>query len=371
MSAADLKYYLRPLGLLYGEEAERAVTRGEGFWLCGGAIAFLMLDVIRRAKDGTVERSLVPAKRLMNWAQENELGEDEAGQLSALMNKLCAPRAGYISGWPRVMGIVNVTPDSFSDGGEFFDAAFDPAKAIEQGKKLAQDGAQILDIGGESTRPNADPVSIEEELARVVPVIKALAPELNCELSIDSRNSAVISAALDAGAQIINDVSALTHDENSAQTARRSNAPVVLMHAQGSPKTMQLEPRYENVVLDIYDWLEARIDHCLSAGIARDKLIIDPGIGFGKTAAHNAALISSLSLFHCLGVPVLLGASRKSFIGQVAQEQDPKQRLAGSLALALAGAEQGAQILRVHDVKETNQALALAQSLWAAGQLEA
>ena len=254
---------------------------------------------------------------------------------------------------PRIMGIVNVTPDSFSDGGQF--ASVD--KAIDHGLRLIDEGADILDIGGESTRPGAVRISIDEEIKRVAPVIEGLVDK-GVELSVDTRNSSTMRAALAAGADIINDVTALSWDEKSLDVAAQSRAKICLMHMQGEPQTMQANPVYGDVVSEVYDYLEGRIQVCVEAGIAKDRLMVDVGIGFGKTLDHNLALLRNLERFHALGVPVLLGASRKSFIGHICGEKAPAdKRLAGSLAAVGQGASQGVQIFRVHDVFETRQFL--------------
>ena len=222
------------------------------------------------------------------------------------------------------------------------------------------DAADILDIGGESTRPGAVDVGAHDEIARTAPVIAALrASRSNLCISIDTRKAVVATAALAAGADIINDVAALGYDPQMARVVAGSGAPVILMHAQGAPSTMQAAPEYENVVLDVYDFLEEKLNIAVAAGIARDKIVLDPGIGFGKTVAHNLALIRGLSLLHGLGCPILLGASRKRFIGTISGTDDAGARLPGSLAVALAGLAQGVQIVRVHDVGETRQAFAL------------
>ena len=268
-----------------------------------------------------------------------------------------------------IMGIVNVTPDSFSDGG----VLFDPQRAVGAALQMIDDGADLLDVGGESTRPGAEPLDEAEERHRVLPVIEALARKAQAPISIDTRNAEVMRRAAEAGARIVNDVAALAHDPNSLGVAADLGLPVVLMHAQGDPRTMQLDPRYDDVVLDVYDWLEARISVCEAAGIPRARLIVDPGIGFGKTLAHNLALLASLGIFHGLGCSILLGASRKSFIGRLTGGGIPAQglgpgpgpvqsldrRMPGSLAAALLGAAQGVHILRVHDVAATRQALAV------------
>jgi dihydropteroate synthase len=255
----------------------------------------------------------------------------------------------------RIMGVVNVTPDSFSDGGRWLD----PAAAVAQGLRLEAEGADMLDIGGESTRPGAEPVGVDEELRRVIPVIEALAREARVPVSVDTRNAEVMRRAVAAGARLINDVAALGHGPDSLRVAAESGLPVVLMHAQGDPRTMQRDPRYDDVVLDVYDWLEARIAACEAAGIARARIIADPGIGFGKTLEHNLALLGSLSIFHGLGCPLLLGASRKSFIGRLIGGVPASERVPGSVAAALIAVAHGVQIVRVHDVAATRQGLAV------------
>ena len=279
----------------------------------------------------------------------------------AMLARLTAPRAalaGLAMDRPQIMGILNVTPDSFSDGGRFLD----PAAALAQAQAMVAEGAALLDIGGESTRPGAAEVPVADEIARTEPVIAALR-DAGVPLSIDTRKAAVAQAALAAGAGIVNDVSALSFDAGMAGVVAAAQVPLVLMHARGTPATMQDAPLYDDVLLDVYDWLERRIAVAEAAGIARGRIVVDPGIGFGKTVAHNLALIRGLSLFHGLGCPVLLGASRKRFIGTISGEDKADRRVAGSLAVALAGAAQGAQILRVHDVAETRAALALARAI--------
>jgi len=256
------------------------------------------------------------------------------------------------------MGVVNVTPDSFSDGGRY--AARDTA--IAHGRALKAAGADILDVGGESTRPGAAPVSIGEELDRVVPVIEALAGE-GALVSVDTRRAAVMRAALAAGARIVNDVTALAGDSESLSVVAASGAAVVLMHMQGEPRTMQQDPTYRDAPLDIYDFFAARLAVCAAAGIDPARIALDPGIGFGKHDPHNLAILADLALYHGLGCALLLGASRKSFIGRLSRGEDAGHRLAGSLAAALTGLERGVQILRVHDVAETAQALAIWQAI--------
>jgi dihydropteroate synthase len=260
---------------------------------------------------------------------------------------------------PLLMGVINVTPDSFSDGGRFLD----PSHAIEHALKLVDDGAAIIDIGGESTRPGSDPVDEATETSRILPVIRGLASQTAAAISIDTRKPSVARAAIEAGASIWNDVSALTYAPESLSTAARLPCRIVLMHAQGDPKTMQNDPQYGDVVAEVRDFLAARIAAAEAAGIDRSRLILDPGVGFGKTPAHNLGLIAGLPAIAVLGLPVLLGASRKRFIAALDRQGPATARVGGSIAAALAGADRGASILRVHDVAATRQALAVHSAL--------
>lgn len=258
------------------------------------------------------------------------------------------------------MGVVNVTPDSFSDGGDFFD----PEKAFHHALQLQKDGADILDIGGESTRPGADPVTPEEEQARVIPVIQAIkkaSPE--AIISIDTRHSSTMIQAINNGANIINDVSALTNDPQSLDVVLEAQIPVILMHMKGDPQSMQKKPEYNDVVQEIFDYLKERISVCVNAGIHQDNIIIDPGIGFGKTLDNNLDILERIDYFHDLGCSLLLGASRKSFIEKICPETPADQRLAGSIAAAIQGLQKKVQIFRVHDVKETRQAFDVWQAI--------
>lgn len=259
---------------------------------------------------------------------------------------------------PVLMGIVNVTPDSFSDGGQFLL----PDKAIAHGRRLVEEGAHILDIGGESTRPGAEPVSIEEELRRVIPVITGLRG-CGAMISIDTRHAKVMEEALKAGASMVNDVSALTHDPDSIKAVAKAGCYVCLMHMNGDPRTMQDAPRYEDVFAEVYVYLENRIAACRTNGINMNRIIADPGIGFGKSLEHNLTLLNRLADFESLGVPIMLAASRKRFIDAVSGGSAPDQRLGGSLAAAIAGYQRGARVFRVHDVAETRQALAVAGAI--------
>ncbi len=318
-----------------------------GFYLAGGWCWFDRIEVLERNRPS----QMIPA---------SEAPREVRARLSD-------PRpdfAGLKMDRPRLMGILNVTPDSFSDGGLFLA----PEAAQMQARTMAGAGADIIDIGGESTRPGAAEVAEEDEILRTAPVIEALiSGGLRAPISIDTRKGAVAAAALAAGAAIVNDVSAFTFDPALAGVVAKSGAPVILMHAKGTPQTMQDDPTYDDVLLDVYDFLAEKVMEAEAAGIPRARIMIDPGIGFGKTAEHNLTLLRNLSLFHGLGCPVLLGASRKRFIGSIGGEAQADRRVPGSLAVALAGLAQGIQVLRVHDVGETRQALALWQAIYSGG----
>ncbi|MGE0007548.1 MAG: dihydropteroate synthase [Parvibaculaceae bacterium] len=336
--------YLRPLGLLHGPDARRAISSGTGGALGGsGFIAFTLAELIER-ESGRI------ARRVISY-EDARTFPDELRPIEARRPDF----AGLPLDRPKLMGIINVTPDSFSDGGRLAG----PEEAIALGLRLAEEGAHILDVGGESTRPGSDAVPPGVETQRVVPVIRALA-RAGHRLSVDTRKAALMREAVAAGAAIVNDVSALTFDPDSLAMAAKLGCPVVLMHAQGDPKTMQVNPVYDDVALDVFDMLEERIAACLAAGIAPGLIAVDPGIGFGKTFAHNLALLSQLPLFLGLGAVLLLGLSRKAFTGALTGEKTAGERVFGSVGGAVHAALAGAQILRVHDVKATRQALAVA-----------
>jgi dihydropteroate synthase len=260
---------------------------------------------------------------------------------------------------PVLMGILNVTPDSFSDGGEFFGIE----AAIFQAERMLDEGAHILDVGGESTRPGSDPVNPEEEMRRVIPVVRGiLEARSEALVSIDTYRASTAEAALDAGAQIVNDVTALRDPEMAALIAQRS-CPIVLMHMLGEPKSMQQNPRYEDVVREVRDFLAARAERAIAAGIAEENIVLDPGIGFGKTLRHNLELLNNLDALVQLGFPVLVGASRKSFLGKILGSNDAKSRLFGTVASTVLAYERGATLFRVHDVRPNREVLAIAEAV--------
>ncbi|MCJ8312339.1 MAG: dihydropteroate synthase [Saccharospirillaceae bacterium] len=256
-----------------------------------------------------------------------------------------------------IMGILNVTPDSFSDGGKFNDID----KALQHAEQMLAGGADIIDIGGESTRPNATKVNNNEELKRVIPVIEAIKKRFNCLISVDSSNPNVIWQAYNAGVDLINDVRALSQD-NALEVSAKTGLPVCLMHMQGAPDTMQLKPKYDNIVQDVTDFFEFKINQCYNAGIDKHKIILDVGFGFGKTLEHNLQMLNSLEQFHKLELPLLVGLSRKSMLGQITGQPED-QRLHSSISAGIISAMKGAQILRVHDVPQTKQALQIVEAM--------
>jgi len=341
-----MRTLLRPTAFVdspFGHDGKVARLAGGLNWFA--AVELLAIDGNRRTAT-----ELLPVEGV-----ESRFDDDLASQWNAVTSARPPLQLGDRTirlDQPQVMGIVNVTPDSFSDGGRFADAS----AAASAGADMATAGAAIIDVGGESTRPGAKLVWEGEEIERAVPVIRQLAAG-GAAVSIDTRKADVMTAALEAGARLVNDVSALTYDNRSAEIIAAAGVPVVLMHHRGNPATMQQDPRYDDVLVEVYLWFEERIVAAQAAGIARDKILIDPGFGFGKNVSHNLELMNGLAIFHTLGCPVVVGASRKRTIGALSNEAPSDQRLGGSLAFALKAVEQGVQIVRVHDVPETVQAL--------------
>ena len=331
--------YLRPI---FGDAAGR--TRLENCEV-----------MIRSAAGDGVARFATSVAGALDWARSQ--GRDAGAHAIALAERLRRPPArfaGLALDRPLIMGVINVTPDSFSDGGE----AYSPETAIARGRAHVEAGADIIDIGGESTRPGSSPVPEDEELDRVLPVVRHLAAT-GAAISVDTRRAGVMAAALDAGATIINDVTALQGDAGAMAIAAERKAWVVLMHMLGEPRTMQDDPRYDDALLDVYDFLEERVSACEAAGIGRERIAVDPGIGFGKSADHNLEILEGLGVYRAIGCPVVIGVSRKSFIAKLSAGEPPDRRLAGSVAAALAAVARGAHVVRVHDVGETRQALAV------------
>ena len=334
--------WLRPVVASFGSHS-----------LVGGHANFDLIDVVMTSPANSYVASRMSCDQLLVSADDRNLA-------SAALDRLVATRpkfAGLQMDRIHLMGVLNVTPDSFSDSG----INLSPAKAIQTGKAMWADGASIIDVGGESTRPGAEPVTRNQELARILPPITALVRD-NIRISVDTRHAAVMTRATVAGASIINDVGGLRGDGVMAAAAA-SGAPVVIMHMKGTPETMQQSPGYNFAPIDIYEFLNKRIRAALDAGIPASAIAVDPGFGFGKSVTHNLQLVNWLSLFQGLGVAVLFGASRKSTIAKLSNGEPPKDRLPGSLALAVAAWRQGVNIIRVHDVAETAQALSIETAL--------
>ncbi|MGZ3198294.1 MAG: dihydropteroate synthase [Croceibacterium sp.] len=351
------RLYIQPLTFASSPQA----FAGDAVRLAGGMVYAREFAVIVRREGMVVERAIATSATIDEVFARlpDELGSEAETQWANL--RLAHPplQLGERTirlDQPQVMGILNVTPDSMSDGGQFLD---NPEAASAHAADMLEAGAALIDIGGESTRPGAAAVWEGDELKRVIPVIERCFA-MNAAVSIDTRRPAVMEAALRAGAEVINDVSALRHDPRSLEFAASSGKPMILMHAPGpvdrSGDDLHADASYGNVVLDVFDWLAAARDRAVAGGIERSRIILDPGIGFGKTLAENLALLNALSLFHALGQPLLLGASRKRTIGALSNEAPAHQRLGGSVALALVGMNAGVQLLRVHDVFDTVQA---------------
>jgi dihydropteroate synthase len=346
--------YIRPIALAESPQSEE----GEAIRLGGGLVYASRFALIVREGGQVLSRERVAAPGMAEALARlpEALAVEGEAQWSALRTAhlplQCGARTIRLD-QPQVMGILNMTPDSFSDGGEFLD---DPQIAFAHAAAMLEGGAALIDVGGESTRPGAGAVWEGDELKRVIPAVERLAA-MGAAISLDTRRPAVMEAGLAAGAHVINDVTALRYDPRSMELAARSGAPVVLMHAPGSAEDLHSHGDYGDVALDVFDWLRERRDAAIAAGIARDRIVLDPGIGFGKTVADNLALLNALPLFHALGQPLLVGASRKRMIGALSNEAPPHQRLGGSVALAFKAMEAGVQLLRVHDVAETVQAV--------------
>ena len=346
--------WLVPVGLVgwHGGAVPTGTMR-----LAAGPLAFTHVDIIQD-RDGEMTVVRLEASRL---AEESAAGGGDAEALAGLaLDRLTRDRGDFaglaMDRW-HIMGIVNTTPDSFSDGGDNFEAR----EAVRSGLAMRDAGAAVIDVGGESTRPGAEPIGAGEEERRILPVIRELAGA-GCLVSADTRHTAVMDAALGAGATIINDVGGL-RDRGAVELVAASGCPAIVMHMQGEPGTMQDAPDYRHAPTDVYDWLEGRIEDLRSAGVDSGSIAVDPGFGFGKAPEHNMQIMASLALYHGLGVAVLLGISRKSSIAHFSRGEPPKDRVHGSTALAAMALGQGVQMFRVHDVAETRQALALAEAV--------
>jgi dihydropteroate synthase len=347
------RLYLMPIGLSASPQSEE----GDAVRLGGGLVyAHRFAAIVRRGGRVVERRRFTPGTAAETFGSlPAELGDDAEDQWSALRTAHPPMQLGARTvrlDQPQVVGVLNVTPDSFSDGGKFLDRAEDGAA---HAARMLEGGAALVDIGGESTRPGAPAVWEGDELKRVIPAVEYCAA-MGAAISIDTRRPAVMAAALDAGASMVNDVSALRHDPRSLELVAGRGCPVVLMHAPGSGDDLHADGDYDSVVFAVFDWLRERRDAAIAAGVAREAIVLDPGIGFGKSLAENLALLNALPLFHALGQPLMLGVSRKRMIGALSNEAPAPQRAGGSVALAVKGMDAGVQLLRVHDVFETVQA---------------
>ena len=342
--------YIRPTNIVFGQKANYFIEAGTAKSLCGlEDVGFLSVEILKRKSDGnTVEEyySVLELERL-----------DFKDKIQSDLNKITSKRNNIFNlnfKNPILMGVLNATPDSFSDGGKY-NTTF---RALDHVKNMIDFGAHIIDVGGESTRPGAKSVSDQDEIVRVSETIQSIKKKYpNQLISLDTRKSKVMQHGISIGVDMLNDVSALDFDQLSYQVVKDSGKPIILNHSQGIPENMQNNPTYDNVLLDIFDYFENKIKFLKDNGIKDEQIIIDPGIGFGKTLEHNLEIISKISIFHSLGYPIMVGPSRKSFIGKIMGEKDNPQRLGGTIASVLYSYLQGIQLFRVHDIQETSEAL--------------
>ena len=341
--------YIRPTNIVFGQKANYFIQAGTAKSLCGlEDVGFLSVEILKRKSDGnTVEEySVLELERL-----------DFKDKIQSDLNKITSKRNNIFNlnfKNPILMGVLNVTPDSFSDGGKY-NTTF---RALDHVKNMIDFGAHIIDVGGESARPGAKSVSDQDEIVRVSETIQSIKKKYpNQLISLDTRKSKVMQHGISIGVDMLNDVSALDFDQLSYQVVKDSGKPIILNHSQGIPENMQNNPTYDNVLLDIFDYFENKIKFLKDNGIKDEQIIIDPGIGFGKTLEHNLEIISKISIFHSLGYPIMVGPSRKSFIGKIMGEKDNPQRLGGTIASVLYSYLQGIQLFRVHDIQETSEAL--------------
>ena len=341
--------YIRPTNIVFGQKANYFIEAGTAKSLCGlEDVGFLSVEILKRKSDGnTVEEySVLELERL-----------DFKDKIQSDLNKITSKRNNIFNlnyKNPILMGVLNVTPDSFSDGGKY-NTTF---RALDHVKNMIDFGAHIIDVGGESTRPGAKSVSDQDEIVRVSETIQSIKKKYpNQLISLDTRKSKVMQHGISIGVDMLNDVSALDFDQLSYQVVKDSGKPIILNHSQGIPENMQNNPTYDNVLLDIFDYFENKIKFLKDNGIKDEQIIIDPGIGFGKTLEHNLEIISKISIFHSLGYPIMVGPSRKSFISKIMGEKDNPQRLGGTIASVLYSYLQGIQLFRVHDIQETSEAL--------------
>ncbi len=346
------KYYTRPCNFYYGNYARKLVKNNKALTLAGNTnISFDKLEIIQRKKDKTVDSNIYTIKEISSLKGEiKKIINSDLKKITSRRKNICGLKFNN----SKIMGVLNVTPDSFSDGGLFFNQI----KAYDQAVHMTNNGAAIIDVGGESTRPGSKIVNEENEWKRIKNVIIKIKKKFpKIPLSLDTRKSYVMRKGIECGINIINDVSGLNFDKKSFKIINSNSIPFILHHMQGTPDTMQKNPKYDDAILDIYDFFEKKIDFCLKQKYKREFIIVDPGIGFGKNLHHNLRILSKISILHSLGCPILIGTSRKRFIEHIVTKFDTPDRTGGTLASVLYGLSQGVQLFRVHNVKEINQGM--------------
>ena len=345
------KYYTRPCNFYYGNYAKKLIKKKKAFPVAGNLnIAFDQVEIFQRKKKGIVNSKIYPITKIKYLGDELPTIRKDLFKITSKRKSIC----GLKFDRPQIVGVLNVTPDSFSDGGLFFDQS----KAYDQTNLMISNGATIIDIGGESTRPGSKVVNEKEEWNRIKNIIIKIKKNFpKIPLSLDTRKSYVMKKGIESGVNIINDVSGLNFDEKSFGIISSKKIPFILHHMQGTPDTMQKNPKYEDALLDIYDFFEEKINFCVKKNFKQQFIVIDPGIGFGKNLEHNLRIMSKISTFHSLGCPILIGTSRKRFIEHIVTKFDTPDRTGGTLASVLYGLLQGVQLFRVHNVKEINQGI--------------
>ncbi len=352
MNNSNKKYYLRPFGFLENKYGEKLEKKNEAISIQG--TYFSRIEIISR--DHLVSKKTYDIPSLYRILDKKKILCDIFNKLKYKNNKV--EKEIFKNNKFSIFGILNITPDSFSDGGKNLNLD----KAILNSEIMKKNGASFIDIGGESTRPGAKKVEVGEEISRIMPIIQKLSFR-KFNISLDTRNSSTMKFGILSGVKVINDVSGLGHDKKSIEIVKKSNVPTIIMHMPGNPKTMMKKNNYSNVLLDVYDFLNKRTQKIIKAGIQRENIIIDPGIGFGKDLRQNMQILKNISIFHSLGFPIMLGVSRKRFIDSIAKETDPENRLGGTVSSTLLAMMQGIRIHRVHDVKHLNQAIKVFEKL--------
>ncbi len=339
------KYYTRACNFYYGSTSKKKVKNNLSLPLNGNnLISFDKIELITRKSKKIISLKKI---NLLPKQIKNKINKD----IKNITKKKKFKKLNFLN-YPTIMGVLNLTPDSFSDGGKYLKKDL----AVKKFKQLIKEGCEIIDIGGESTSPGSKPVKEEIEMKRLKPILKFI-KNFNYFVSLDTRKSSIIDKGIKSGVKLINDVSGLSYDLNTIKILKKYKIPFIIHHMQGSPETMQKNPNYKNVLLDIYDFFEKKLSHIRSSGIKHNNIILDPGIGFGKNLKHNITLIEKISIFHSLGFPVMLGISRKRFIKELSKKNDSKERIGGTIASSIFSIMQGVQILRVHNVNEVKQAI--------------